>query len=151
MSGPKEANSRSSIDRMMVAKSECSKEVLPGPPGKRVSPLKSSGVPSTVKHIEPGVCPGVAMVPIRSRPDLEHRPVLEQLVVGGEHRRVGGGHGHVDPGVADRLDRLDVVPVPVGLDHLAHVERLAEVEQLVVLVGRVDQGGLARSARHRTM
>ena len=52
----------------MVEKSEWSNDVLPGPPGKRVSPVNSSGVPSTEKHIEPGVWPGVATVPMRRRP-----------------------------------------------------------------------------------
>ena len=143
VSASNEANSRSSMELMMVEKSECSKEVLPGPPGKRVSPVNSRGVPSTAKHIEPGVWPGVAMVAIRSRPTSSTERVLEDLVVGGEHARVGRGHGDVDPGVADGLDGLDVVPVPVGLHHLADVEGRAQLEQLVVLVGRVDQEGLA--------
>ena len=73
----------------MVAKSASSNEVLPGPPGKSVSPVNRSGVPSTAKHIEPGVWPGVAMVPIRSRPDLEDELVLEDQVVGGQHAGVG--------------------------------------------------------------
>ena len=57
-----------SIERMMVAKSPPSKEVLPGPPGKRVSPVKSRGVPSTAKEIDPGVWPGVARVRRRRSP-----------------------------------------------------------------------------------
>ena len=68
VSASKAANSRPSMELMMVAKSECSNEVLPGPPGKRVSPVNSNGVPSTAKHMEPGVWPGVAMVAMRSRP-----------------------------------------------------------------------------------
>ena len=68
VSGPNSANSRCSIESMMVAKSAFSNDVLPGPPGNRVSPEKRRGVPSTAKHIEPGVCPGVAMVGTRSRP-----------------------------------------------------------------------------------
>ena len=133
----------------MVEKSECSKEVLPGPPGKRVSPVNRSGVPSTAKHIEPGVCPGVAMVAIRSRPTSEDRFVLEDLVVGREHARIGCGHRHVDSGIADSLDSLDVVPMAVGLHHLADVEGLAQLEQLVVLVGGVDQHRVAcRPAPH---
>ena len=46
-------------------------------------------------------------------------------------------------GVADRLDGLDVVPVAVGLDHLADAEVAAELEQALVLVGGVDQQGVA--------
>lgn len=68
VSGTKAAKRRRSIEVMMVPKSAFSKDVLPGPPGKRVSPVNRSGVPSTAKHIEPGVCPGVATVVTRRRP-----------------------------------------------------------------------------------
>ena len=66
--GSNRPNSRRSIDSMMVPKSAFSNDVLPGPPGNRVSPVKSSGVPATAKHIDPGVWPGVAMVAMRSFP-----------------------------------------------------------------------------------
>src|SRR5207244_2582149 len=36
-----------------------------------------------------------------------------------------------------------VVPVAVGLEHLPHVEPLGEIEELVVLVGGVEQHGVA--------
>ena len=52
--GSKRAKMRRSIDSMMVSKSAFSNEVLPGPPGKRVSPVNSRFVPSTAKQIEPG-------------------------------------------------------------------------------------------------
>src|SRR4029450_9290400 len=65
---PGSVNRRSSIERMMVGKSPPGKLVLPGPPGNSVSPLNRTGAPSTRKHIEPGVCPGVRMVCSRSRP-----------------------------------------------------------------------------------
>ncbi len=135
--------SRSSIDSMIVWKSPPSNLRRPGPPGKRVSPLKRIGVPSTAKQIEPGVCPGVATVRIRRLPDLDHDVVLDHHVVGREHRRVGGGHPHRVPGVTHGGHRLDVVPVPVGLEHLPDPEVPAELEQLLVLVGGVDQDGVA--------
>ena len=68
VSAPNGPNSRSSIERMMVAKSASSNDVLPGPPGKSVSPVKSSGRPLDGEAHRPGVWPGVAMVAIRSRP-----------------------------------------------------------------------------------
>src|SRR5438270_632910 len=46
--------------------------------------------------------------------------------------------------VADRGDGLDVVPVAVGLEHLADVEPLAQLEQPLVLVGRVEQHRVTR-------
>ena len=38
---------------------------------------------------------------------------------------------------------LDVVPVAVGLQHPAHAEALGQLEQLLVLVGGVEQHGVA--------
>ena len=49
------ANSLSRIDSMIRLKSPKSSLVLPGPPGNRVSPLNRSGLPSTLKHIDPAV------------------------------------------------------------------------------------------------
>ena len=139
MSGPKGAKIRRSMDSMMVSKSASSNEVLPGPPGKRVSPVNRRFVPSTAKQMEPGVWPGVASVLMRRSPTLEELVVVEDEVVAGQHAGVGAGHGHRDAGVAHRRDGLDVVPVPVRLDHLVHAEALADLEQLLVLVGGVDQ------------
>ncbi len=45
--GSKRENRRRSMELMIVGKSPPGKDVLPGPPGKRVSPVRSSGVPST--------------------------------------------------------------------------------------------------------
>ncbi len=75
---------------------------------------------------------------------LHHRAILENLVIGRKHAGVGLGDGHVDPGIPHCLDGLNVVPVAVGLDDLAHVEGPAEIEQLVVLVGGVDQYRVSR-------
>ena len=56
------AKSRSSIDWMMVGKSPPSNVVLPGPAGEEGVAAEQQAVPSTAKHIEPGVWPGVARV-----------------------------------------------------------------------------------------
>ena len=42
--------------------------VAPGPPGKSVSPLNSTGFPSMRNDIDPGVWPGLRIVFSRSRP-----------------------------------------------------------------------------------
>jgi hypothetical protein len=68
VSGAMGANSLRSIDSMILGKSPPSNDVLPGPPGKSVSPVNTMGEPSSRKHIEPGVWPGVRMVCRRSRP-----------------------------------------------------------------------------------
>ncbi len=75
--------------------------------------------------------------------DLDHRVVLEHEVVGGEHGGVGGSDADLVAGVAHGRDRLDVVPVAVGLEHLADPEGLAQLEQALVLVGGVEQHGVA--------
>ena len=46
-------------------------------------------------------------------------------------------------GVAQLRDGLDVVPVAMGLEDLAHAEVAAELEQLLVLVGGIDEHGVA--------
>jgi hypothetical protein len=76
--------------------------------------------------------------------DLDDRVVLEDVVVGREHGRVVGGDRHAVAGVAHGGDGLDVVPVAVGLQHLAHAELAAQLEQELVLVGGVEQDGVAR-------
>ena len=60
---------------------------------------------------------------------LEDGPVLQDEVVGGEHPGVGGRDRHRVAGVADGRNGLDVVPVAVGLDDLAHPEFLAHLEE----------------------
>ena len=76
-------------------------------------------------------------------PDVDHRLVLDHLVVGREHRGVLGGDADGVAGVAQLRHRLDVVPVAVGLEHPAHAEALAQLEQALVLVGGVEQHGVA--------
>ena len=61
-------NRRRSIDSMIVSKLAFSKVVLPGPPGNSVSPLNTIGWPSSRKHVEPGVWPGVWIVRSRRSP-----------------------------------------------------------------------------------
>ncbi len=76
-------------------------------------------------------------------PDLQDGVVLEELVIGGEHAGVRLGHGYRVAGLADRRHSLDVVPVPMRLDHPANPQALAEIEEQLVLVGRVHQEGVA--------
>ena len=95
---------------------------VPGPPGNRVSPERSRGVPSTAKHIDPGVWPGVAMSGCGAGPS--RGPCRPR----GAGRRRGasgvlGRHRHGDARLPHGRDRLDVVPVAVGLHHAAHPER----------------------------
>ena len=50
------------------------------------------------------------------------------------------------PGLPHRGHGLNVVPVPVRLHHLVHAQAAADLEQFLVLVGGVDQQGLAGAA-----
>ena len=59
-------------------------------------------------------------------------------------RGVLGRDAHRVAGVAQLRHGLDVVPVPVGLEHPAHAEALAQLEQALVLVGGVEEHGVAR-------
>ena len=71
--------------------------------------------------------------------DGDHRVVFEHAVVGREHGGVGGSHADVVAGVPQLRDGLDVVPVAVGLEDAANAERRAQLEELLVLVGGVDE------------
>ena len=136
-------NSRRSIDSMIWSKLASSNFVLPGPPGKRVSPLNTTGWPSSRKQVEPGrVARGVDRAQAQVA-DLDHVVVGDHEVVGREHRGVLAGDADVDPGVADRGDGLDVVEVAVGGEDPADPGGLADLEQQLVLVGRVDEDGVA--------
>ena len=76
-------------------------------------------------------------------PDGDDRVVLEDGVVGRQHGGVGGRDAHVVAGVTQLGDRLDVVPVAVGLEDTADAEGLAQLEQLLVFVGGVDEHRVA--------
>ena len=117
--------------------------VLPAPPGKSVSPLNTTGWPSMRKQVDPGVWPGRVDRAQPEAPDLDHVVVGDREVVGGEHRGVVGGDPDVDAGVADRLHRLDVVPVAVGREHPADARGPAHLEEQLVLVRGVDEDGVA--------
>ena len=102
---------------MIVAKSPPSKFVLPGPPGKSVSPVKSSGVFFEREADAARAC-GRACAPCAGAGGrLVHGVVIEQVVVAGQHAGVLVANPHVDAGFAHRFDRADVVPVAVGLEH----------------------------------
>ena len=53
------------------------------------------------------------------------------------------GDPHRVAGVAQLRHGLDVVPVAVGLEHPPHAEPLAQLEQALVLVGGVEEHGVA--------
>ena len=132
-----------STDSMIVSKSPPSKVVLPGPPGKRVSPLKRIGMALELEaHRARRVARGVDRVEPQPS-DVDHRLVLDHLVVGRQHGGVLGGDAHRVAGVAELGHRLDVVPVPVRLEHPAHPQALAQLEQALVLVGGVEEHGIA--------
>jgi hypothetical protein len=110
---------------MIVGKSPPSNVVLPGPPGKSVSPVNSSGVFSRAKEIEPA--------------DHVDRVVLQEMVVARQHRRVLVADPDVDAGFAYLLDGPNVVPVAVGLENRGDSEAGRHAKQAVVLVRGVDQ------------
>ena len=142
----KVAKIRRSIDWMMVAKSPPSNDVLPGPPGNRVSPVNRR---LRALDGEADRARGVArrgQRATRRSPTSSICVVVEEQVVAGQHAGVGAGDSDRVPGVSHRGHRLDVVPVPVRLDDRADAEALADLEQRLVLVGRVDQHGVARAA-----
>ena len=113
------------------------------PAGEQVSPLNSTGCPSSRKHVDPAVCPGVWMVRSRRSPTSITSSSGDREVVRRQHRRALGGDPHVDAGVAHRLDGLDVVPVPVGRQDAPDAGRPAHVEEKLVLTG-VEAGSRRR-------
>ena len=129
----------------MVAKSPPSNVVLPGPPGNSVSPLNRIGLPATLKQIEPsrvaGGVDGVQADPAHLDDLLvvEEDVVADVLQAGG----VEGGDRHLVAGLPHGRHGLDVVPVAVGLEDAPHVERLRQLEELLVLVGGVEQHRVA--------
>ena len=92
--------------------------------------------------MEPAVWPGREDGVQAEAADLDRRAVLQHEIVGRQHGGVRSGDAYLVAGVPDGRHRLDVIPVPMGLEHLAHPEPATQVEQLVVLVGRVQQHGV---------
>ena len=136
-------NRRRSIDSMIVSKLASSNVVLPGPPGKSVSPLKHDRV---ALEQEAGRARRVARRVDRAQAqvaDLDHVVVGDHEVVARQHLRVVGGDAHVDARVAHLRDRLDVIEVPVRGEHAPHARALRHVEQQLVLVGGVDDHRVA--------
>ena len=76
--------------------------------------------------------------------DFDHFGVVDEHVVADllQHRRVERGDGDLVARLAHGRHRLDVVPVPVRLEHPLHAEALAQVEELLVLVGGVEENRL---------
>ena len=137
--------SRRSIDSMIVlevaARRTC---VLPGPPGKRVSPLNRIGWPSSRKHMEPGVWPGVVDGAQPQVADLDHRRRR-----GSRSRRPGASRRRRRR--SRRRCRRRAPPAtawmwsqwPWVVSTRAHAGRPAQLEQQLVLVGGVDEHGVA--------
>ena len=131
----------------MESKSPPSKPVLPGPPGKKGVAGEEQRGPLD------GEADGAGRVARRGQrtnaqvTDGELLLIGENEVVARQHPGVRLGHRHRDPGVPHGGHRLDVVPVPVGLHHLVHAQVGADLEQGLVLVGGVDEHGIARPLR----
>ena len=123
-----------------------------------------TSIPSTKKHCEPGVWPGVWMSVIADRADLDDVARLVQHEIG--VRAAGDalhaerfGRLHVDLGgdvgaaeqLGDALDAqahhvpADVIGVVVGGEHAgeAHPVGAEDLDELVDAVGGIDQHGLA--------
>ena len=58
--------------------------------------------------------------------DLQHRFVLQDVVITGEHRRVFGRHGHPVAGLPHGGYGLNVVPVAMGLQYRPDVQLPAQ-------------------------
>ena len=77
--------------------------------------------------------------------DLDDVIVFEQGVVTGQHGGVLVADPDPNAGLPDGLDGLDVIPMTVRLDDLAHPQVAGDLEESVVLVGGVNKEGLATS------
>ena len=107
----------------MVAGSRRPNLVLPGPPGKSVSPLNSTGCPRAGSTSSPACGPACgSCAAAAGRPRSPSRPRACRRSCRSISASCGGD---ADPvaGVAHRRHGLDVVPVAVGLEHPAHAER----------------------------
>ena len=119
--------------------------VLPGPPGKSVSPENRIGqsfqeeadrahrVARRVDGVEAQLA------------DLDDVAVGDHPVVGRQHRGVLAADADFEAGVAGGGDRPDVVEMAVGGEHPADPGGLGDGDDQVVLAGGVEEDGLARS------
>ena len=139
-------NSFEVIEVMIVSKSAFSNDVLPGPPGNSVSPVNSSGVSAERERDRSGGVAGVVDCVQPEAADLDHLGVVDEDVVAdlAEHGSVERRDGDLVAGLAHGGDRLDVIPVTVGFEHSLDAETLAQLEELFVLVGGVEQHRFAR-------
>ena len=86
--------------------------------------------------------------------DLHHFSVVQEDVVPNvlQSRCIECRHCNLVAGLAQRRHGLNVVPVSVRLEYAPHPERRAELEQFLVLVGRIDEhsvtGGSAPHHEH---
>ena len=134
-------NRRLVIDSMIVSKSASSNDVLPGPAREQRVAAEQQRRALDVERDRTRRVPGVVDRVEAQPPDVDHLGVVDEHVVA-DVGQLGGvelGDGHLVAGLADRRHRLDVVPVAVRLEHPPHAEALAQLEQLLVLVGGVDQ------------
>ena len=76
-------------------------------------------------------------------PDRNHHVILQQVVVAGKHPGIGRGDPHFVASISHFGNRSDVIPVAVGLEDSAHIERLAELEQALVFVCSIQEDGVA--------
>ena len=136
--------SLSSIELMIVGKSPPGNLVAPGPAGEQRVAAEQDGRPLDEEAHRPRRVAGRVDGAQPQAADLDHRVVLEELVVRREHLGVLGRDVDLVAGVAQLGHGLDVVPVAVGLEHRPDAELRAQVEQPVVLVGGVEQHRLAR-------
>ena len=111
------------IEATIVGKSENDRPVAPGPPAKRVSPVKTVRSAGACRHTAPGACPGVCstvqvgagdgedlavgQVAVRGAVRVGEAP--QRQVVGVQQDRRAGGVGQGGGGA-------DVVVVGVGAD-----------------------------------
>ena len=136
-------NRRRSIDSMICSKLPPGKRGVAGAAGEQGVAAEDDRVPL---EQERGGAGRVARVVDGAELDLadgDDVVVGDHEVVGGQHVGVLARDPHVDAGVAHRGDGLDVVPVPVRGEHPPDAGGPAHLEEQLVLVGRVDDDGLA--------
>jgi hypothetical protein len=81
--------------------------------------------------------------------EMTHREnviILEELVVATELACVLASYRHGNSRISDFFYGLNVVPVAVGLYDLAHAEGRRHLEKPLMLIGGVDEQGIARGA-----